>query len=396
MNGQAPKNRTSTPLQVVSEREILDSAPPEALRANQSFDPGVWAVVAPMRVIAPEVLAARVAGRIGGAPRPAWAEPTTAAIQGEVVVARARDVILAPRAGVLIDRAGRVFQSTAGEMLSWKADLAALPGVRAEGDVRLFAPPADLPALGAASVFFAKGGAFNYGHLLLDCLPALLAIERQGMLDRFPPVAGPLRRWQRDLLALAFPGLAVRELRAPLVRLEEAAFASPMDHFLHRPNLILARLRERILANASPPKAVRRLYVSRRAYPMRVMVNEAALEAALEARGFTIVRPERLPVAEQIALLRGADVVVGATGAGLANGLFAPDGGKVFEIQPEGFTAPWLRDVLHIAGVHWHGYFCPAPVDPREVAWSYRIRRGFRWGYRLPLDDFLRFLDARL
>jgi capsular polysaccharide biosynthesis protein len=129
---------------------------------------------------------------------------------------------------------------------------------------------------------------------------------------------------------------------------------------------------------------------------MRVMVDEPALEAALKARGFTIVRAERLSPAEQIALMRGAELVVGATGAGLANALFAPERAKVFEILPENFANWWLRNLVHLAGGDWYGYFCPAPTDPREVPWRYRIRRGFRWGYRLPLQDFLRFLDERI
>jgi capsular polysaccharide biosynthesis protein len=289
-----------------------------------------------------------------------------------------------------------VFQATAGESLSWNPELAVLPCVRREGEARVFDPPADLPRLAAGTVFMAKGGEFNYGHYLLDCLSALLAVEEQGLTRDAPPIAPPLKRWHRDLLGLAFPDLPVRETRAPLVRLGEAAFASNLDHFLHRPNRILLGLRARVLSRAPPASGAKRLYISRRAYPMRVMVDEPALERALRARGFTIVRAERLPVAEQIALFRGAEVVVGATGAGLANALFAPEGAKVFEILPETFANWWLRNLVHLAGSDWYGYFCPAPTSPREVAWRYRIRRGFRWGYRLPVADFLRFLDARI
>lgn len=374
-------------LEVVPERRALACVQPETLRGESVAPPGAWAVTAPERVVTP-------GGEAGGAPVPDWIGGV--AVQAEITIARARDLVLAPRSGVLIGATGQVFQSTAGEMLSWRPDLKALPRVRAVGEARLFDPPPGLPRLATASVFQAKGGEFNYGHFLLDCLPALLAIERQGLTARFPPVAGPLSRWRRDLLSMAFPGLAVRELAQPLVRIDEAAFASPMDHFLHRPNLIVGRLRERILDRAPAPAGRRRIYVSRRAYPMRVMVNEPELERALEARGFLVVRPERLKPAEQIALMRGAEVVVGATGAGLANGLFAPEGAQVFEILPETFAAPWLRDVLHVVGVDWRGYFCPAPVSRTEVSWAYRIRRGFRWGYRLPLADFLAFLDARI
>ena len=62
------------------------------------------------------------------------------------------------------------------------------------------------------------------------------------------------------------------------------------------------------------------------------------------------------------------------------------------EIQPETFTSTWLRDLTALVGVEWNGYFCPSPIAAKEAAWTYRIRRGFRWAYWLPLEDFLAFL----
>ncbi|OYX32062.1 MAG: hypothetical protein B7Y99_09230 [Caulobacterales bacterium 32-69-10] len=385
-------------LRLAPEREVLTEVTPQALVAARPDSPeawggGAWAVTRVGGHLVPDLLQARLAGRVAGGPLPDWHDGSDGARRGQTAVFRARDLLLAPRHGTLIDPHGRVFQCTAGEMLSWRPDLAALPHVEKDGDARRLVPPARLPRIAAATVFTATGGEFNYGHYLLDCLAALLAVEELGLLDALPPIAPPLKPWQRDLLRLAFPGLKVRQTRAKLVRLGEAAFASPMDHFLHRPNQLLLKLRDRILASAPPSTGARRVYISRRAYPMRVMVNEPALEAALAARGFTIVRAETLTPSQQVALVRGAQVVVGATGAGLANALFASPGTKVFEVLPETFANWWLRNLCHLAEVDWHGYFCPAPVDPSEVSWKYRVRRGFRWGYRLPLEDFLRFLD---
>ena len=379
-------------LSLADEREVLAEVEPAALAAGVA---DAWALTRVGGFLAPERLARMVEGRVAGRPRPAWADGSDGALRGQTAVCRVGEAFVAPRLGAVIDARGRVFRSTVGEMLSWRPDLSVLPHVRAAGGKDLFDPPPNLPEVAAASVFMAKGGEFNYGHYLLDCLPSLLALEEAGLARDLPPLAPPLKRWHRDLLALAFPGLAVREAVEPLVKAREVAFATSLDHFLHRPNRILVDLRERILA-AAPAASARRVYVSRRAYPMRVMVNEPALEAALRERGFTIVRAERLSVAEQIALVRGAEAIVGATGAGLANALLAPEGCKVFEILPEGFAAPWLRNVVHLAGGDWRGYFCPAPIDPRRVPWAYRVRRGFRWGYRLPLEEFLGFLDAAL
>jgi capsular polysaccharide biosynthesis protein len=384
------------PLQVTAEKTVLAEVWSGVLAAAAT-PPGAWAQFEGADHVLPEVLTPRLAGRIGGGPVPDGAHGSAGAFRGDTLVCRVPDAWLLPGFGAVIGAGGVVYASTVGESLSWNPDLAALPFVRASGEARLFSPPADAPRLAGATVFMAKGGEFNYGHFLLDCLPALLAAEEVGLTAVLPPIAPRLKSWNRDLLALAFPGLVVRETAARAVRLGEAAFSTAMDHYLHRPNALLARLRGRILANAPPGGAgPKRVYISRRAWPMRVMVDEPALEAALAMRGFVIARAERLSVAQQIALVRDAEVIVGPTGAGLANALFAPEGAKVIEIQPQTFTSSWLRDMAHLAGSDWHGYFCPAPVDPREVAWRYRIRRGFRWGYRLGIEGFLRFLDERL
>jgi len=129
---------------------------------------------------------------------------------------------------------------------------------------------------------------------------------------------------------------------------------------------------------------------------MRVMINEAALEAALRARGFEVVKPERLSAAAQVRMMREAEVVVGPTGAAMANALFAEAGVRIVEIQPENFTSQWVWAASRRAGADWRGYVCAAPVSPDKVAWRHRIRRGFRFGYEVPLDDFLPFVDAAL
>ena len=393
MSGRAPD---ALALRIVAERSALTEVGAADLDGPAPA-PGRWAQLEGADHIPPEVFMPRLAGRLGGAPVPDWAAGSPGAFRGETTLCRVADVRLLPRFGAVIGAEGQVYAATVGEALSWKPDLAALPFVRKAGEARLFAPPADAPRLAGASVFMAKGGEFNYGHFLLDCLPALLALEMVGLTAALPPLGPPLKRWHRDLLALAFPGLAIRETPARAVRLDQAAFATPMDHYLHHPHSLLPRLRERILAQAPRSGAgPSRVYISRRAYPMRVMVDEPALEAALAARGFIIARTEKLSVAEQIALVRDAQVVVGPTGAGLANALFAPEGARIVEIQPEIFTSWWLRDLVHLAGGDWHGYFCPAPTDPSAVAWRYRIRRGFRWGYRLGVEGFVRFLDERL
>jgi capsular polysaccharide biosynthesis protein len=126
------------------------------------------------------------------------------------------------------------------------------------------------------------------------------------------------------------------------------------------------------------------------------MINEVALEAALVRRGFHIVRPDRMGVADQIRLFADAEAIVGPTGAGLTNAVFAAPGCKVVEIQPENFTSFWVPAFSRLLDLDWGGYIAPSPCDPKSAPWLARLRRGFHFAYQLDLADFLAFLDARL
>lgn len=299
-----------------------------------------------------------------------------------------------PKFGGLIGTGGELYNATVSEARQGSPDLSALPGVT-DAATR-FTPPADVPGFEAGTVFLPWGGTFNYGHFVIDALTALMALEQADLLAGAPVLAPPLTAWQRDLIAMAFPDLEVREVDAPVVRLSRAVYATCMDHFLHHANGLLTDVATRVLARAPAGNGARRVYLSRRGQSMRVMVGEAALERALAARGFTIVRPEALSAGEQIALMRDAEVVVGASGAALANAVFLPRGARVVEIQPTNFTSQWVRAACRQVGVDWRGYVCASPCPPWQAPLLARLRRGFKFAFKPPLDDLLRFVDEAL
>ncbi|MEO8112910.1 MAG: glycosyltransferase 61 family protein [Phenylobacterium sp.] len=323
-------------------------------------------------------LAAWMAARVGGGPRPAWA----GAHEGAITVHRVSEAVVWPRHGVVADAGGQVFRSTAGELLASGLTLEGLPIRIAE-------------RLGAVAVFMPHGAGFNYGHFLLEALPSLLALEEAGLLAGRTVLAPRLKAWQRDLLALAFPGLRVHETAARKVAVAEAVFADSLDHYLHRPGPIVETLRRRILVRAPAANARgRRLYLSRRGWSMRVLLGEVELERALAARGFQVIHPERLAAADQIRLMCEAEVVVAASGAALANALFAPPEARIVELLPETFAHSWVRDLRLAVGGEWRGWFAPAPAPRAEVPWRHRLRRGFRFAWRLDLAAFLAWLDG--
>jgi len=289
----------------------------------------------------------------------------------------------------VLDRAGRVFAGAAREARRLTPDLSGLPGARREsGEVRL-ALPDDTPGLPAATVFMDWGAVHNYAQFLLGALPALLAAERAGVLARFPAIAPPLTPWQSDLLALA-AAPSLRVVDAPLLRLDEAVFLSPT---VTRPGLDAVRAR---ILGAIAPAAARRVYVSRRGSLKAVQEAEAELEENLAARGFTIVQPETASAGELAALFHGAEIVVAASGAVLANVLFCAPGAIVVEIQPTQPGEPWVRDLAVQVGAAWHGLGAGSILVVPEVPLEPRLRPASAYGWQLDAAAFLVFLDRLL
>lgn len=386
------------PLTVVEDFIRLGPVPPDVFVVER---PEARTTPLAAALVPPEAMTDWLSTRRGGGAIPPWRPGDGVGglgWQGKSTVCRMRDVRWAPGSGAVIDRHGVVIRCTVGEAELGVGDLAKLPGFAEGPGGPVLAPgAASPPVFERATVWLPWGGGFNYGHYLIDALASLLMVEEMGLLESHPPVAPPLTAWQRDLVRFAFPDHPVAEVSAPIAEIDEVLFSTAMNHFLHIPNPILGRLRDRILAQAPPAaEGAERVYLSRRSTSMRVMVNEAALERALVRRGFRIVRPETLSVADQIAAVRGAKVLVGASGAQLANALFLPPGGRLIEIQPENFTSVWAPMMAWVTDRDWAGYFAPSPTNRWRVSPFALMRRGFKFAWKLPLDDFLAFLDARL
>lgn len=362
--------------------------------------PGVVMQLSEASQMAEDLVKQSMAGRTGGdVEPPGWHDGSGGLPIAGVHLSRVGDVFYAPEFGAVISARGEVFRSPVAEALYLTPSLAALPFVELVDGAPMFQPPARLERLPRAAIFVAWGGRFNYGHFLLDCLPALMALKQQGLLDDFPILAPPLTTWQRQLLHLLLgPAAAqVREIGKPLVQVEDLAFASPMNHFLHTPAPPLDAVREAILSR-TPPSAdpSPRLYLSRRRDTKRRMVNEEALEAALVSRGFRVIFPEDHDAAQQVALFRDAEVIVAPTGAALANVLFCKPDAKVFEIQPINYTGIWVRGVCTMVGTPWHGFFVASPLSEVEVEIEGVRRPGAQFEWRMPVEAFTDFLDARI
>ncbi|MBT8421629.1 MAG: glycosyltransferase family 61 protein, partial [Gammaproteobacteria bacterium] len=98
----------------------------------------------------------------------------------------------------------------------------------------------------------------------------------------------------------------------------------------------LQSLRSRLTERYGDKPATAPVYLKRGSSgQLRLLENEPELEALLSARGFDIIDPERLSVAEICSRINGAPLVVGVEGSQLAHGVLnLRAGGSLLCIQP--------------------------------------------------------------
>ena len=381
---------------IVNEADALPQVASVAELLSPRGDVSARAVVTAQRAHATDDLMAHLRGRIAGIGAPPWADGSQGAVVGETVICRVAGCYHLPKFGAVVSRRGEIFRASVGEAKSRWPDLSGLPGFSSNSGEVHFDPPTRVPRRERINVFLPWGANFNFGHFVLDALPSLLALEEAGALDGRPATAPPLRAWQRQLIRRLLPRVDLIEEHADVVMADDLVFPTSLDHFLGAPNEILLRVRDRVMTSLPRDHSTGgRVYFSRRRQVMRVMVNEVQIERELRARGFRIIHPETLSVDEQIAIVRAADMIVAPTGAALGNALFARPGTTVIEIVPANYASPWVRAMSMMLGLDWHGYFCASPGPASEVPPIRRLRK-YQFGYRVPSEPFLRFLDFRL
>lgn len=247
-------------------------------------------------------------------------------------VADMRDARVMGRNGYVVDSAGRIL----GDVPKvYRADYT--PAVHPL--LGLVRPPATtpLPGRSAALAVFSTG---NYYHWMFEALPRLELLKQAGVdpgtIDWFIVNDTANQFVQPSLAAL---GIAAEKLRVTrdghAWRCEELLV--PSMPCQTNPSLWVCEfLRRHMLPLAAGSLKRERLFVSRAPGGKRRITNEAEVEALLAARGFRKVYLETCTLAEQVALFAGAEAIVAAHGASMANLVFCAPRTKVIEIfEPE-------------------------------------------------------------
>lgn len=231
---------------------------------------------------------------------------------------------------------------------------------------------------GLATVF--RSRYHNYYHLLVDCLPRLLAIQNSVELsDRSIKLlcSVPLSPVERSFLkALELNSFDITVLeKNRLYRPDRLLFTPLKTQRMagYLPHPYGQQIRSRFVPQRKS-RQNRRLFISRLDASYRRVENRRDLLDALHPLGFEEITLSDKSVRTQAELLYDAEVVVASHGAGLTNLLFAQKA-SVVELFPTPVLTPHYYLLSISQGHHyrsWHGtgsdlYASSFPVDVDQV-----------------------------
>lgn len=218
--------------------------------------------------------------------------------------------------------------------------------------------PGNIEVLDGTHVSALAGGGANYHHMLIDGVGRLSSVSPEVFVTAQSFLFGgrtDAPHSIHDAVCTQWGAAKTRVEPGDTLLVSNLVLASTVhSQACYHPclaDMLSARLKP-VLLKAGPiqPKA---LYVDRRRAWARKLVNEDALVDALSAIGVVSVALENMPVADQVSLFHGADLIVAPHGAGLANLVFASKHCAVLELQMDAYCNWCFRRLSALMGLRY-------------------------------------------
>ncbi|ESQ73632.1 DUF563 domain-containing protein [Asticcacaulis sp. AC402] len=222
---------------------------------------------------------------------------------------------------------------------------------------------------GSAIVLSAPGQEI-YGHWILDVVPRLWTLNQAGHTTE-PILFQVLPGWASYFLDMFdIDPARIRRHPASLFRVEQALIPSASKSGFRLGTTSLSAALAQVMTACRPveipPNLIgEKIFFSRRQLghsSRRSVVNIYAIEAEAARRGYRIVAPETLTVAQQICLMKTARIVVGEDGSALHNIVFAPKGARLGVLNLPERDNLWHLGLCQMLG-HNLAYL-DVPADP--------------------------------
>jgi len=193
----------------------------------------------------------------------------------------------------------------------------------------------------------------SYAHWLLDELPRLISLRREGDFPNL--IAHADSEYSRTALKLAnFSARLIAPARRQHLQADQLVVPA-LPGWIGR---VSAEHIRRITDFAAPgvkssSLSPERIYISRAVAQRRRVENESEIHTALNALGFVAIQLENLSWFDQMSLFRGAKIVVAPHGAGLANLVFSRPGTRVIECFGREYVNACFSQLAAICGLDY-------------------------------------------
>ena len=233
------------------------------------------------------------------------------------------------------------------------------------------------------SMLSGGAGVNNIGHWFLDVLPRLHLLKESGQYDQVDWFYVPSLRYSYqtetlDLLGIPPEKIISSDEHAHVVADRVIASTAPRGNHTLVPKWLCDFNRDSFMPCAEAGKTLparsgdRRLYISRSDSGIRNVLNEEELLKELAPHGFENVVSSKLNIREKINLFSQADIMIGATGAGLISMFFCRPGTKVIEVFNEGFVVEPFYDIATKIGLDYHYIICKGNRTVRNAGQGQR------------------------
>ncbi len=179
----------------------------------------------------------------------------------------------------------------------------------------------------------------NYYHFIFDCCLRYVDLQKTGAIDDNTDIlvfSEPTTFQRSYMNLLGIPDERIKTCNSGPVRITNLIISASRRQRFACSKKAIHSFSNKILSSIDYSKSrspKRKIYISRALAKLRNVKNEADVVALLAECGFETVTLETMPIAEQVALIREAEVIVAPHGAGLANLVFAQNP-KVVELIP--------------------------------------------------------------
>lgn len=246
-----------------------------------------------------------------------------------------------------------------------------------------FAVRPELRRIDKHAVFFANAEHNNYGSFLCRQLPQMLFASEQGV-DCDCYVVSERTPWLQEAMSLiGLPTKPIHLLAEVCGDIFESVTLLDLfdgDGFLRPETRASITELGRWVGRRAACRNPQRLYVSRdltaRRWPKNhPLLNEPEIEEYASSKGFRIVHPETLSFRQQIETFFSASHIVGPSGSGMLNSLFASPPARIVDMEGFSFCVRQHANLYASAGHDYSFAFgnltdddtIPAAVRPWRV-----------------------------